>query len=598
MLTSSTPQRLLGVLAAASLLSVALPATGAWAQEGKIKTPVNAAAETTPPEFHIDIPTLETEGSNVDDAVLRDVLDGNVTDNADALAGLTADSISIPEINITVQSVVEGEEVTAEMSVTDIELTDVVDGVAGSLTVGGSTFSGGEQATGTAGVMSASAVDIGGILSFYGLVDRSGDSELKTLYRDVRFEGASFEAPEGSCTFGAMTMAEFKARPLETSFVDLMGMVTQLEGDKEPSPEMLGKLVRIYADMFQAFESSPIEWEGFDCSFDDVEQVTFSIGSMTMGGFRPGIYPGYSLSDVLISVEGDDAGTINLGSVTFKQMDLSGPIAAVQSAPAALTETWFAENARLLIPAFEGFSLADVTIDIPDPEAPDSRIKGSLDAFDVTLLNYINSVPADVSMRMDGLSFDLPKDSDDEQVQTLIDLGVTNLDASFALAASWNEAENTIDIKEVSVSGQDLMNFVFSGTITNATEALFDIDPNNALFAAMDLAIRNLKVDVTDQGLSDIIFQVAAAEQGSDPATMRPVFAGLAQGSIIGMLAGATEAQEVGLAVADFVNGKAKRLTIDMTAKEPAGVSFPDFAAAETNPALLVDKVTIKAKAR
>ena len=39
---------------------------------------------------------------------------------------------------------------------------------------------------------------------------------------------------------------------------------------------------------------------------------------------------------------------------------------------------------------------------------------------------------------------------------------------------------------------------------------------------------------------------------------MRPVFAGLAEGTIVGMLAGAAEAQKVGAAISSFVSGKAK----------------------------------------
>ena len=74
--------------------------------------------------------------------------------------------------------------------------------------------------------------------------------------------------------------------------------------------------------------------------------------------------------------------------------------------------------------------------------------------------------------------------------------------------------------------------------------------------------VKNLNLNVTDAGLSDIILTSVAAEQGADAATMRPIFAGLAEGTVIGMLAGAAEAQKVGSAINAFVAGKAKSLNI------------------------------------
>ena len=73
---------------------------------------------------------------------------------------------------------------------------------------------------------------------------------------------------------------------------------------------------------------------------------------------------------------------------------------------------------------------------------------------------------------------------------------------------------------------------------------------------------------------------------------------GLAEGTVVGMLAGAAEAQKVGAALNAFVSGKAKYLTIEMTAKEPPGLGMMDFMAAEDDPTVLIGKVTIDASAR
>jgi hypothetical protein len=357
-------------------------------------------------------------------------------------------------------------------------------------------------------------------------------------------------------------------------------------------------MLRIYADIFTAFESSPAQFGGFDCAGtdDDGRAMNFAVAGFSMGGMSPGIYPAITMDGLDITVEGD--GAVQIGQLAIREMDLSGPIAVIEAAPAALDEAWFTANARALIPAFGGFSLSDIAIDVPDEDNPGSRIKASVGAFALTLASYLNGIPTDILLTASNIAADLPADSDDEQIRQLLDLGVTSIDAGFTLDASWNEATSTIALDEVSVTGADLASVMLSGTIANAGQALFALDENEALAAAMGLAISHLKLDIADAGLSDIILASVAAEQGSDPATMRPIFAGLAEGTVIGLLAGAAEAQKVGGALNSFVSGSAKYLTIEMTAKSAPGLGLGDFIAAESDPTSLIGKVIMDASAR
>lgn len=599
---NTTTRQRLGILATACLMSVALPASPAWAQKVKNKGAPPAETTTTTSvasEVSVDIPTIEAVDSNVDEATLRAIFTGNVVDNADALAGLSATSITIPEITLSTATTVDGEVTEATVTFSDLVLSDVADGVAASVTLAGMTADAGDNGSAEFGALSASSLNIGGMLGMYGLVD-SGQTELETIYTDFNFEGGTFEAPEVSCTMGSMTAAEFKARPFKYSFAEIMALSEELEAaeDETPSPEVMGKALRMYVDLFTAFESSPVEFAGFDCSGVDDEgrNLTFQVAGMSMDGMRPGIYPTISLDGFDIEVEGD--GSVQVGNVTFKEMDLSAPIAAIEGAPEAIDEAWLTANARSLIPAFAGFSFSDIAIDVPDPETEGGRIKASVGAFDLTLADYLNGIPTDLLTTASNIIVDLPENSDDPQLQQLIALGVTNIDAGFTIDASWNEADDTIAVDEVSVTGADLATVKLAGTIANATEALFAIDENEAMMAAMAVAVSQLKLDVTDDGLSDIILASVAAEQGSDAATMRPVFAGLAEGTIVGLLAGAAEAQKVGAAINAFVSGKAKYLTIEMTAKEPPGLGMMDFMAAESDPTVLIGKVTIDATAK
>ncbi|WP_224702753.1 hypothetical protein [Devosia aquimaris] len=591
-------KRRLAVLAAACLVSVAVPLTPAWAEKTKTKPAVTAQA-MVPPEVTVEIPTITMEGSNVDEDTLRAIFSGNIVDNAEALAGLTADSIGIPAITIHITSTVDGEQAEATATIIDLALSEVSNGVAGAVTMAGVSLDAGDQGSGEFGELSANSVNLAAMLSMYGLVPAADANGFATIYKDFRFAGGSFTSPEVTCDFGEMTAAEFKARPLKTSLMEMMTLASALEsqGDK-PSPELMGKIVHMYADIFSAFESSPVHYDGLSCdgTDDNDEPVQITIASIDVDGMSPGTYPGVSVDGIDI-LAGED-GAVSLGNFTFKPMDISGPIATVQAAPAELDEAWFAANARALIPAFAGFSFSDVAVDVPDPEAEAARIVASIASFDLSLGNYRNGIPATVSTNASHIMLDLPTDTNDEQLQMLLALGVTSIDAGFTVDAGWDEATNTIKVNDISVTGADLATVKLAGTIANATEALFSTDENAAMMAAMGVAISNLKLDVTDMGLSDLVLSIASQDQGSDAATLRTVYSGLAEGTIVSMLAGAAEAQKVGAAVSAFVSGKAKQLSIDLTAKQPPGLGMMDFMAAEEDPTVLIGKVNISATAK
>ena len=603
---STTTQKRLAALAAASLLSVALPAMPAWAQKTKNKAAASTEASTPETQssadadfdYTVDIPTIDAVDSNVDEDTLRDIFSGNLIDHAEELAGLTAASISIPEITLTGSSTIDGETTDTTVTFSEIVLTDIVDGTAASIALGGSTTES-DDTSFELGTLSAANFNIAGVLGLYGLVG-SDQTDLETIYTDFSFEGGTVSGPDVECTIGSASVAEFKARPLNYSFAEIMNLAAAMDAseDETPDPKLVGDALRMYVDLLTAFETSPAIFDGFDCSGSDDQDrpVSFSVASLSMGGMSPGLYPSYTVEGLDITVEGD--GVVSVGELTFKGMDISGPIATIQSAPEALDETWFAQNARLLVPAFEGFSFNNVKVDVPDPEAPSERIVGGIGAFDLTLGTYLNGIPTNISTTATNITADIPANSQDQQLAQLQALGVTSLDLGFALHATWNEAANQIDLTELSVTGVDLATIKLAGTITNATEALFGVDSDAALAAAMGVAISKLNLNVKDDGLSDLILASVAAEQGSDPAAMRPVFAGLAEGTVIGVLAGAAEEQKVGAAINTFVSGKAKTLNIDLVAKERPGLSVTDFMAAETDPTALVGKVTINAVAK
>lgn len=595
MLASNTPRRRLAKFAVVCLVTIALPAAPAWAQKTKNKHPAPVAAASS--SFTVEIPTIEAVDSNVDEATLRDIFSGKIVENAAVLAGLTATSITIPEIKLAGSSLLDGVQTEGTIVFNDIVLSNVTDGIAETITLG-STSTDSQDTNVSLGETSASNFNIGGVLGMYGLVDGSGQTQLETIYTDLAFDGGTIATPDVQCTIGAANVAEFKARPLNHSVEQIMALASAMEQNSDPDPKLLGDFMRMYVDMLTAFQTSPVHFDGFDCAGQDEQDraVSFSVAGLDMSAITPGDYPSFSVDGVNIGVDKD--GSVSFGNFTIKGMDLTGPIAAIEAAPEAIDEAWLAENGRALIPAFEGFSFADVAVDMPNPDLPSQRIVGGIGGFDLTLGSYRNGIPTAINSSATHITADIPADTQDEQLAQLLALGVTSIDVGFSLDAAWNEAKDQIDINDISVTGVDLATVKLAGTIANVTETVFGLDLEAAFIAASKIAIANLKLDILDQGLSDLIIAQVATEQGTDPATLRTVYAGLAQGSIVSILAGAADAQKLGAAINSFTSGKAKSLMIDMTAKAAEGLSLDDFYAAQLDPASLIDKVTIEATAK
>ena len=593
---TSLASRRLPALAAVCLLSVALPAAPALGQaKTKTKPAAPAALEV---DYAVSIPSVDAVDSTLSNDVLSAILAGAVADHADELAGLDAASITVPEIVVTVSSQRGDTENQASLTFSDLVLTDVVDGVAGSVSLGSIAMQT-DKTEVDFGTISAADFNIGQVLAIYGLVDAGDSTALETIYTDFTAAGGTLSDDDVNCTIGAISGAEFKARPLNTSFAEMMAMVQALEEDEPDDfdPALIRQVAGMYADILTAFETSEVTSEGISCQgTDDGRNMAFDIAGIVIGGMSPGVYPAISMDGFSIDIEDD--GSILLDNVTIKQSDLTDTIALLEAVPDDVDEAWFDENARLLIPAMEGFSFAGLAVDVPDPDDEDVRIKVNVGAFDLTLGAYRNGIPTDFDMSASNIQAPLPENTGDEAVDQLRALGVTEIDAAFRLAAAWNEASDSIDIEEVSFSGVDLASVTLAGTIANATADLFDMDENTALAAAMGVAVKALNVGVVDEGLSDLIVSMAAAGQGGDAATLRPIYADLAKGTVIGLLAGVADAAKMGDAIGAFVSGSAKTLEIGIIAKDDPGLGMVDFMAAEDDPTSLLGKVNISAEAK
>jgi hypothetical protein len=584
----------LTALLAAALATTAL--TAPTLAETLTVTDITAEADGG---YKLTVPTVEAVDANVDEAAIRAVFGPDFAGSIDALSGLTAASIRIPTISVSydVPSASGGAPATATIVYHDFELSGVENGVAKSAMVGGMTMAGMEAGTAiTLGAMSTSDLNIAGIFGFYGLVE-GGSDEMQVIYRDFGLEGGSIAGDAFNCSLGAATTAEFSARPLQGTFTEMMKVTADLEAAERsataPPPEAVAAIIRYYADLLTAFRTTPTTFEGFACSGTDPQGGSFALtsGPVEMGAYEPGIYPTIALDD--FSFEAQD-GWFRLGNFTWKPMDMNDAIENLVEGADQVDEAWFEKHWRFLIPAFEGFSLEGLAFDIPEQgRGPGARVAAEIASLDVTLGDYVNGIPSSITTHGDGIDIAVPDDGDGAALRAM---GIERLSMDYGVDVRWDRETSTIAVERVAFAADELGSVTLSGTLANAGSELFSERNEVVMAAAMGLTATELTIEIENAGALALAIAAAAAEEGQQPQVFQIAMAGMAQAMPLAILGGTPEALKVSEALGAFMRGT-PNLTLTLTSTDPKGIGLAELMAAEDDPTLLKDKVTITASA-
>jgi hypothetical protein len=563
--------------------------------------------------YQLSIPSVEVTDGNLTEAEIRDLFAIDSVADLSKWAGITAKSLKIPEITMQYSvpaAVPGGTPVDETITYRDIELLDVVDGVAASTLVGGADVTGAQAMKMTFGKMSSGRFDIGALLAFYGIGGPAVTpaTEMTEVYADFAFEGGTFsvgagETPMFTCDFGAATAGRFLARPLKTSLADLEAVVLRVQEAQKtdptamPDPADVKALVGYYTDILTAFASDPMEFDGFDCSGSDITTgtpVNVASGTISIGNFEPGIYPNISLDDFTVEA---DRSVVDIGNFTWKRMDLNGPIQALEGA-AELNEAWFAANWRKLVPAMDGLSFSDVTFDIPSPDSPSQRVAGKAGLFDITLGKYINGLPSEIALALDDATFPLPPElAAGPAAAEFAARGLTEITSDTHLKLRWDEATNTIIVDELLSDADQLFRIAVTGTIGNATPALFGDDEAAAMQAGMGLTVKDLTVEIEDYGFYGMVLAISSAEGGQPMQATRTALSGMVQGMTLAILGSDDTALAAVGQLGKFLSGANSKVSITLTAKDGAGLGLAELMALEKDPTALAGKVTVSAVA-
>ena len=592
----------------AGVAACAFASSTAYAQDStSAPTSESATISSHEVSYKLEVGTIDAVGSNVDADTIRRVISGELKENANALANLTAQSIFIPEIKLIFSVDVNGTATDNEFVFKNISLSNVENGVAQTASM--------ESMTGSMPPNKAADMDVpftmefgqstitqfnlGAMLNAYGLITPRSD-EMVQVYQDYVVAGGKMNIGPVACDIGKYRAGAYSARAMKVSYPELMALASELEASGEPNPEQVVKLVDFYADLLYSFETEPVVFDGIECAGEeDGNAFKFTLGETTMGAMGNGIYPAISVNDLKVSVTGKDAGEVSLGNFTFKEIDFNPTVEAYNQIEdiTKVDEKWMEENIRMFIPSFGGLSLSDVSVDVPD-DSSGERVQASLESFDISLGNYVNGIPTQIGLSAKGAQADLPANSKEEGVQQLLDMGIERINAGYELDLSWDEAASTIEIAKLLIEAEQLGFVDVSGYLVGASEQLFAADPQMMMMAAMGLGIAELNVSMDNEGFLDIALAQAAAEQGAPVEAFQTQLSAMANGMIVGLLGGVDQAVDLGGAVSSFVGGEAKSVDISIKAKSESGVGLPQIMALQSDPTQVFEYVDIESSAK
>jgi hypothetical protein len=335
-----------------------------------------------------------------------------------------------------------------------------------------------------------------------------------------------------------------------------------------------------------------------DCNVPGELPITVKIAGASTTDFEPAVYPEIRVSG--LAVDAGPLGNGSLGEFLLKTIDFNPTLNALESAAGKLSDEWFEENWRAVLPSFAGMSLADFAIDAINPDSETGeRVQAKLGNFDLSLGEYLNGIPTNVSATLVGLEVPLPQDSTDPQVTTLLAAGLTGVNLGADVAANWNKDSKTIAIEKIAMAAVDLGSMSISAEIGNATEQLFAVDADTAMAASFGVTVKKVVISVTDDGLGQIVWPLAAAQEGvTDIEAYRTQMAGFAEGVALQLLGSTDAARQLGVALGDFVTGRKGAITITISSKDPNGIPLPLFMAAQEDPTVLTGQIDVTGTAQ
>ncbi|MBB5538984.1 hypothetical protein GGD55_005727 [Rhizobium giardinii] len=237
------------------------------------------------------------------------------------------------------------------------------------------------------------------------------------------------------------------------------------------------------------------------------------------------------------------------------------------------------------------------TVNEPATILVPQRVRFSLKSYEMALTKPHNGIPTDIRLRQEELSVPVPADSKDEAYIQLRKLGFENLVFSYNLAAAWDQPNQNLLIKDISLSGKDMGSLSLSGLMGGFTEEFFSLDTAKTQLALFGLTAREVKLKIEDQGLMAKGIKLYSEQSEMTEDQARAMVTMMATEALQQLAVAQPKFEGAIDALLHFIAAP-RTFTLTVRSKAEHGLSVFDLVAASENPMLILDKVDLEATAQ
>jgi hypothetical protein len=252
---------------------------------------------------------------------------------------------------------------------------------------------------------------------------------------------------------------------------------------------------------------------------------------------------------------------------------------------------------RAFIPTLDHISFTGADLDVPDKQgtgnsADGKRITMALGKMEINGADYLGGVPTSLNAGIENFTFDIAN-SKDLQLKDFIAMGYKKFDLSAHMDMAWNEAAQTLSLRQLSGKSAGMGTVTLKGTFGNVSKDLFTGDQATITAALLAAVIKDADVRFENSGIVEKALEQQAKQQKKTPDQLRKEAVGIAAVGIPGVLKDAPAAKDIANAVAKFI---AQPKSIHLAAKSAEGLGAADLALLG-DPVALMKKIAVVASA-
>lgn len=573
--------------------------------------------------YRISIPSVAIEDANFDSAMLKDTFGNSGLTLPERVGRFSAKRLTAQEIKV-VQTVANNEQniVYKDVALEDINLGKVARYTAGSTDFDFTVEVPGEDGekvtdkmTGTMGV--AEGKDIDGVFLARLYTEKAGpdDKEAKPVYGPFSAKNIVMKTKDVTFSYDEVRSNGFSARMPAVPFTETMQKLQSLEKTDEPSPAETRELILQLTSLFETLGKGDVELIGMKIEPADaskgkggIERIAVAFDNQKMDA----TIKGFDFA------EGQDY--MKMEEASLKGFSWATSIEALKKFASLSDDQVENFPYTTMLPEFGTLRIAGIDADLPydqseevdagEENADDAaqasteetsvpslpeRIQFAMKSYEVALNKPYNGIPTDVRVAYEDMSLKVPAQGSDEFYQQLRKLGYDRLIISSNFEANWDEANQNLIIKDISISGKDMGSVSMSGLMGGFTKEFFSGDKVMTQVALLGLKARQVNLKIEEKGLIAKGLKMYADENNMSEDEVRSTVSLIAAAALQELTADQPQLQDVAAAFSAFL-AKPNIFELVVKAKTDKGIGALEMVAASQDPLTLLDKVDIEAK--